>query len=126
MAAATLRILARNIESDGFMPIAADAFSPLKLQFNDFSIELLAQGKHRRLEYARSFFKCAMFDECLIEREYDVIPPAPHAYSGFGAIPNDAEDLLLLLRLFRPGDLAFVSVGMHKPGSQPVVQYPTE
>jgi len=60
----------------------------------------------------------------LIEREYDVIPPAPHAYSGFGALPNEAEDLLLLFRLFRPGDLAFVSLSMQKPDSQPSIQYP--
>jgi len=124
MPAATLRILARNIESDQFRPIVADAFSPLKVRFSDFSIELLDQGKRRRLEYARQFFKCAMFGECLIEREYDVIPPAPHAYSGFGALPNEAEDLLLLFRLFRPGDLAFVSLSMQKPDSQPSIQYP--
>jgi hypothetical protein len=124
VAAATLRILARNIESDGFEPIAANALSPLKLQFSEFSIELLDQGKRRRLEYARQFFKGAMFDEFLIEREYEVIPPAPQAYSGFGALPSDAEDLLLLLRLFRPGDLAFVSLSVQEPGSQPSIQYP--
>jgi hypothetical protein len=122
--AATLRILARNVESDAFKPTAGDAFSPLRLQFSNFSIELLDQGKRPRLEYARQFFRCAMFGECLIEREFDAIPPAPDAYSGFGTLPNEAEDLLLLLRLFRPGDLSFVSLSMQKPGSQPSIQYP--
>jgi hypothetical protein len=122
VSAATLRILARNVESDGFTPIPADAFSPQKLQFSDFSIELI--DKQSRLKYARNFFKDAMLGECLIERDYHSIPPAPNAYSGFGAIPNDAEDLLLLLRLFRPGDLAFVSASMEKPDSHPSKQYP--
>ncbi len=106
------------------MPAFADAFSPLKIHFPDFSIEFLDQGKRPRLEYARRFFKCAMFGECLIEREYDAVPNAPHAYSGFGALPDEAEDLLLLLRLFRPGDLSFVSLSMQKAGSQPSIQYP--
>jgi hypothetical protein len=122
--AATLRILARNIESDGFTPLRADAFSPLKLQFSDFSIELLDQGRRPRLESARKFFPDAVFGECIIEREYEAIPPAPLAYSGFGAIPDDAEDLLLLLRLFRIGDLAFVSLSIEKPDSPPSMQYP--
>jgi len=106
------------------MPTAADAFSPLKLHFSNFSIEILDQSKRRRLTETRKFFPDAMFDECLIEREYQQIPPAPHAYSGFGAIPNDAEDLLLLLRLFRPGDVAFVSLSIEKAGSPPSKQYP--
>jgi hypothetical protein len=122
MSAATLRILARNVEFDRFAPIPGDPFSPQKMEFSDFSIELI--DKQNRLNYARNFFKDAMLGECLIEREYQSIPPAPYAYSGFGAIPNDAEDLLLLLRLFRPGDLAFVSVSIEKHGSPPAIQYP--
>lgn len=124
MPAATLRILARNIESDGFTPISADAFSPQKIQFSDFSIELI--DKQLRLRYARNFFKDAMLGECLIERDYESIPPAPVAedYGEFGGIPWDAEDLLLLLRLFRPGDLAFVSLSMQKPCGHLTKLYP--
>lgn len=124
MSAATLRILARNIESDAFSRKNLDFTSPLRLQFSDFSIEYLHQGNRRRLDNARKTFEDAMFGECLIEREYQSIPPMPEAYSGFGAIPNDAEDLLLLLRLFHPGDLAFVAVGVEKQGSSPARQYP--
>jgi hypothetical protein len=124
MPAAILRILARNVESDGFTPIPADAFSPQKTHFPDFSIELI--DKQSRLNYARTFFKDAMLGECIIEREYESIPPAPVSedYGEFGGIPWDAEDLLLLLRLFRPGDLAFVSVSMQKPGGRLTKVYP--
>jgi hypothetical protein len=65
-----------------------------------------------------------MFEDCLIEREYASIPAKAEAYSGFGSIPDDAEDLLLLLRLFSPGDLAFVSLVMQKPDSEPLTQFP--
>jgi hypothetical protein len=113
--AATLRILARNVESDGFRPTAADPFSPRKIRLSDFSVELL--DKPSKINYAQEFFIEPMVDECIIERDYQSIPPAPVSedYGEFGGIAWDAEDLLLLLRLFRPGDLAFASVSMQKP-----------
>jgi len=100
--AATVRVLVRNFESD-----------TTSLQLADFSIEGILTS--RDLEAARQFFPEAMRDEWLLVRDYDVIPPAPEAWSGFGAIPNDVEDLLLLLRLYQPGDLAFVGVHMTTP-----------
>src|SRR5438067_12205405 len=102
MSVASLRILARNIESDAFNRNNLDFISPLKLQFSDLSMEYLRQGNLRRLEYAKETFRDAMYGECLIEREYESIAQTAGAYSGFGSIPNDAEDLLLLLRLFHP------------------------
>jgi hypothetical protein len=100
--AATARVLVRNIESD-----------TTRLQFSFFSIEKIATV--RDLEAARRFFPEATRDEWLLIRDYGVIPTAPEAWSGFGAIPNDVEDMLLLLRLYRPGDLAFVGVNISTP-----------
>lgn len=115
MPAATLRILARNVESDGFGPTTADPFSPRKIHLSDFSIELL--DRPSKVNYAQEFFIEPMTDECIIERDYQSIPPAPvpEDYGEFGGIAWDAEDLLLLLRLFRPGDVAFASVSIQKP-----------
>lgn len=124
MLTATLRILARNIESDAFRQTDDDPSSQWKLHFPDFSIELLARGKHCRLEYARKFFPDAMFDECIIEREYQSIPRREDEVSGVDQILADAEELLLLLRLFRPGDLAFISVSVRTHDSNPAQLYP--
>jgi hypothetical protein len=122
--AATLRILARNVESDAFRLVPADPSSQMKIQLPGLSIELL--DRQSRLNYARDFFKDATRDECLIERDYESIPPSPEPedYGDFGGIPWDAEDLLFLLRLFRPGDLAFVSLSMQRPHRPPQKLYP--
>ena len=124
MSAAILRILVRNFESDAFNRDRLDFVSPLRLQFSEFSIEYLHQGMHRRVSYAREFFPDAAYDECLIERQYETIPPLPRDPSGFGAITKEPEDLLLLLRLFRPGDLAFVGVTIQKSAQNQATLYP--
>ena len=95
--AATVRVLIRNLEAD-----------TSRLEFSDFSIEELNAA---RWEAAREFFPNAYRDEWVLRRDYTTIPPVEENWSGFGAIPFDVEDLLLLLRLYRPGDLAFA--GMH-------------
>jgi hypothetical protein len=53
MAAATLRILARNIESAAFN---REDSGPLRIQFSDFSIEYLHQSDRSRLDYAKITF----------------------------------------------------------------------
>lgn len=123
MPAATLRILARNIESE-FNRESFNFGEPDRIQFSDFSIEHLHQANRSRFNYARKFFENAMVGECLIEREYEAIPAKAGDYTGFGAITDAPEDLLLLLRLFRPGDLAFVAVSIEKSGHSPQTLYP--
>jgi len=92
----------RNIESD-----------TNRLQFTSFSIERIATAGDLRA--ARQFFSEAMRDEWLLVRDYDAIPPLDEAWSGLGAIPNDVEDVLLLLQLYKSGDLAFVEVHVTTP-----------
>src|SRR5690349_9703484 len=100
MPVATLRILARDFESDAFLRDGSDFMSPLRLQFSDFFVESIAQGSHRSFEYARKFFDEAMYGDCLIERAYETIPQMSKDFSGFGAITLAPEEVLLLLRLF--------------------------
>lgn len=64
---------------------------------------------------AQRFFPNATRDEWLLRRHYIAIPAVDENWSGFGGIPNEVEDLLLLLRLYRPGDLAFVGVHIETP-----------
>ena len=84
--AAILRILVRDFESDAFNPNSSDFTSPLKLQFSDFSVEYIAQGRSRRFNYARQFFDEAMYGDCLIERAYEDIPQMAGDFPGSGAI----------------------------------------
>jgi hypothetical protein len=113
MPAATLRILMRDFESDAFDRDGTDFITPLRLQFSDFFVESIAQGSHRSLQRAREFFPGAMYGDCFIERPYDTIP-AKETHTGVGAIENAPEELLLLFRLFHPGDLVFVAVAIEK------------
>jgi hypothetical protein len=48
------------------------------------------------------------------ERKYDHIP-SPHLGASYGRIPLDFEDAILLMRLYRPGDLSFSPVVIEKP-----------
>ena len=111
--AATLRILIRDFESDAFNSHGTDFVTPLRLQFSNFFVESIAQGSQRRFERARKFFSEAMYGDCFIERPYDRVPPKK-THTGVGAIEDAPEELLLLFRLFHPGDLVFVSVAIEK------------
>lgn len=44
--------------------------------------------------------------------------------AGFGRIPGDLEDTLLLLRLFRPGDIVFTKHSIREPSGQLSIQFP--
>jgi len=102
MQTATARVLVRNIESD-----------TNRLQFSYFRIEKIASI--RDWETAQRFFPEAVREEWLLIRDYQTIPSAPEDWSGFGNIPNDVENMLLLLRLYRPGNLAFVALNIGTP-----------
>jgi hypothetical protein len=50
----------------------------------------------------------------IFEKSY-VQPPPGIIGSPVGGIPNDIEDVLLLLRLYRAGDIAFVKQAVILP-----------
>jgi hypothetical protein len=64
-------------------------------------------------------------EDWLLEKTYNELPSCPGpAPSGLGGIPNDIEDILFLLRLFKVGDVAFVRQAVVKPNSETLTQYP--
>jgi Apea-like HEPN len=111
--ATVVRVLVRNVQSDRE-----------SLTFSSFSLRELDASN---FQTARQSFPGAMQREWLLERHYDAIPPLPAIAEGwpspFGGIPFDVEDTLLLLRLYRPGDLAFVGMHIQTPTSSDG-QYP--
>jgi hypothetical protein len=95
--AATVRVLVRNLASDVDL-----------LQFSTFLVEKISNGL--RCEDARKFFPEAYQNEWILTREYDAIPSTADGGIGYGDIPFDVEDMLLLLRLYKPGDVAFAAI----------------
>lgn len=57
------------------------------------------------------------------ERQYSSIPPAPDP-GAYGRISYDFEDTMLLLRLFRAGDIAFSPLRILKPDGSVATQDP--
>jgi hypothetical protein len=51
------------------------------------------------------------------------LPEGEKDYSGLGRIPEDSEDLMLLLRLFKTGGLVFVEQDIKQPLGNPLRQY---
>ena len=98
------------------------------LQFNEFSLRKIQQGRRRELEAARELFPYSRvtFGDWVYEKSYQQAPPvAPHQHDiGFGRIPSETEDLLLLLRLFKAGDLCFSSQAIRDHDGRVNPQYP--
>jgi hypothetical protein len=82
-----------------------------ELTFRDFRLRYLRQGAaHELLDQAHAIFPKGVFwGDWLYERRYEAAPALRGSPSGFGRIPHDVEDTLLLLRLFKVGDIAFAA-----------------
>lgn len=98
------------------------------LDFADFKISTIPQfeGPHGNwLTNARGTFPEAQIGDWVYEKSYSSPPPAAGAApSGLGRIPEDIEDTLLLLRLFKEGDLSFVRVKIRGEDGKLYRQYP--
>jgi hypothetical protein len=94
-----------------------------ELRFRDFRIRRLSSKGE--IEDASRLFPGARIygTEWLYERVYQDSEVEKGAY-GFGRIPGDVEDTLLLLRLFRPGDVIFTKHSIREPSGEISVQYP--
>jgi hypothetical protein len=111
----TLYVLVRNLDADG------------ELQFRDFRIREIRQGHRAALDEVRRLLRTedVNYGDWLIEREYAAVPaPARQNPAGVGRIPLDAEDMLLLLQLFKPGDLSFARLGILMPDGDCRIQSP--
>ena len=103
-------VLVRNLES-----------SAKRLDFGEFTVEPVGF----RFKQLRDLFSSMDVnrDDWIFERSYTVPPPGPPG-SPVGGIPNDLEDVLLLFRLYKPGDISFVKQAITPPGGNTVVQFP--
>jgi hypothetical protein len=103
-------VLIRNLES------GVD-----RLDFGEFTIERVGL----RYKELREMFSASDVnqDDWIFEKPYNVPPPGPPG-SPVGGIPNEIEDILLLFRLYKSGDIAFVKQAVIQPSGKAVVQFP--
>ena len=103
-------VLVRNVES-----------SEERLDFGEFSITRVGLG----FEELREVFSSTDVNQgdWILEKSYPELPPGQPG-SPFGGIPNDIEDVLLLLRLYRPGEIAFIRSAIVQPSGRRSVQFP--
>ncbi len=62
-------------------------------------------------------------DDWIFEKSYAQLPLGPPG-SPVGSIPNDIEDTLLLLRLYKVGDISFIKLAIVPPSGNTIVQFP--
>jgi hypothetical protein len=62
-------------------------------------------------------------DDWIFEKVYALLPLGPPG-SPVGGVPNDIEDVLLLLRLFKTGDISFIRLAIIPPSGNTLVQFP--
>jgi hypothetical protein len=103
-------ILVRNLES------TAEG-----LDFGEFTLKLVGL-RFRELREVLSSVDVNP-DDWILEKSYTQLPPGPPG-SPVGGIPNDIEDILLLLRLYKPGDISFIKQAIIPPSGNTLVQFP--
>lgn len=91
------------------------------LQFHDFRIRRITSSGD--LSDVQKLLRSATLQDWVYERTYHTVPPSL-VPSGFGAIPLDVEDALLLLRLFKVGDISFTEHVIRNDAGHVFRQYP--
>lgn len=103
-------VLVRNLESPAN-----------GLDFGEFTINRVGV----RSEELRQVLSSVDVSEVdwIFEKSYTQLPPGPPG-SPVGGIPNDIEDILLLLRLYDIGDVAFIKLAITTPiGNRAIPPY---
>ena len=93
----------------------------------DFGSFTLRQVDVRNLDTFREALKSSdvMQGDWVYQREYLEPPPGPpSAVAGFGAIPQDTEDIMFLLRIYKIGDVNFSKQVIFKPDGTAFRQHP--
>lgn len=103
-------VLVRNLESDA-----------TGLDFAEFTISSVG-SRFRELRAALQSADVNQ-DDWIFEKSYTRLPPGPPG-SPVGGIPNDIEDILLLLRLYKAGDISFIKQAIVLPNGQTISQLP--
>src|SRR5579883_2865279 len=112
-----LRVTERN-ETEEEKPRPTD-----RLDFGEFTISAV------RLRYKelRKLFACEDVnqDDWILEKAYAELPPGPIGSAGnVGGIPLEIEDILLVFRLYKAGDIAFVKQAVELPSGETLNQFP--
>jgi hypothetical protein len=91
------------------------------LDLGEFRVSLVG----RRFEELREVFSSVdvNYDDWVLEKSYTQLPLGPPG-SPVGGIPNDIEDILLLLRLYKAGDISFIKQAIVQPSGNVLVQFP--
>jgi hypothetical protein len=91
------------------------------LDFGEFAISVVG---HRSQELREAFTSEDINqDDWILEKSYRHLPPGPPGDPD-GGIPNDIEDTLLLLRLYKPGDISFIKLWIIPPSGFPHARFP--
>lgn len=92
-----------------------------RLDFGEFTIARVG----RLFEELREVFSSRDVnqDDWIFQKSYNHLPPGPPG-SPVGGIPNDIEDVLLLLRLYKAGDISFIKQAIVPPSGNTLVQLP--
>jgi|CZKS01.1.fsa_nt_gi hypothetical protein len=103
-------VLVRNLESHA-----------KSLDFGEFTIDRVGL----RFKELREVFSSVDVnqDDWILEKSYTLLPLGPPG-SPVGSIPNDIEDILLLLRLYKTGDISFIKQAIIPPSGNALVQFP--
>lgn len=94
-----------------------------ELRFRNFRIWRIDSVGDRSTAQAQFPGSRIYGSEWVYERNYQASEVARGSY-GFGRIPNDLQDTLLLLRLFRPGDVVVTRHSVREPTGKLSTQYP--
>jgi hypothetical protein len=113
----TAYALVKNLDSQGN-----------ELQFRDSTLRKIQNGHRHELETARHIFPQVRvnFGDWIYEQSYREAPPVldDEQDLGFGRIPLETEDKLLLLRLFKIGDIGFSGQSLRLPDGELLTQFP--
>jgi hypothetical protein len=103
-------VLVRNVKSTAGL-----------LDFGEFTIKSVGP----RFAALREVFSSTDVSQgdWIFEKSYEDLPDGPPG-SAVGGIPNDIEDVLLLLRLYKPGDISFVKLAIVLPNGDTQVEAP--
>ena len=95
-----------------------------RLDFGYFSLSAVGPAN---INEVREIFssKDVYNGDWVFGKAYAELPPGPaHSPARVGGIPNDVEDMLFLLRLYKVGDVSFVKQCILTPDEKQLIQAP--
>lgn len=97
-----------------------------ELVFEKFRIQRIDNSNWDKCKEVFRPVSVKRYGQHFIERRYKKVPNLPKGeedISGLGRIPYDSEDLMLLLRLFRTGDIVFIAQAIKTSEGDVLSQY---